>query len=94
MIFITIQGRRLGRRHWNSFLTIESTITGECITVQGRDCEADEIPEIVARLHAVTSGCGTRELSLRRNAVGQLGFHVQPVRDFQTYCKSITNSSS
>ncbi|XP_057379207.1 signal-induced proliferation-associated 1-like protein 1 [Daphnia carinata] len=51
---------------------------GECITVQGRDCEADEIPEIVARLHAVTSGCGTRELSLRRNAVGQLGFHVQP----------------
>lgn len=52
---------------------------GECITVQGRDCEADEIPEIVARLHAVTSGCGTRELSLRRNAVGQLGFHVQPV---------------
>lgn len=53
---------------------------GECITVQGRDCEADEIPEIVARLHAVTSGCGTRELSLRRNAVGQLGFHVQPVR--------------
>ena len=51
---------------------------GECITVHVRDCEADEIPEIVARLHAVTNGCGTRELSLRRNAVGQLGFHVQP----------------
>lgn len=58
---------------------------GECITVQGRDCEADEIPEIVARLHAVTTGCGTRELSLRRNAVGQLGFHVQPVR-ISSFC--------
>ena len=63
-----------------SFLIV--ILSGECITVQGRDCEADEIPEIVARLHAVTTGCGTRELSLRRNAVGQLGFHVQPVSIF------------
>jgi len=51
---------------------------GECITLQVRDSEADEIPEIVQRLHAVTKGKGTLELSLRRNAVGQLGFHVQP----------------
>lgn len=53
---------------------------GECVTLQVRDSEADEIPEIVQRLHAVTNGKGTLELSLRRNAVGQLGFHVQPVR--------------
>jgi hypothetical protein len=71
---------------WTSCL---SSFPGECITVQGRDCEADEIPEIVARLHAVTSGCGTRELSLRRNAVGQLGFHVQPVSEFITSHKSL-----
>ncbi len=72
---------------WTSCLSF--FFPGECITVQGRDCEADEIPEIVARLHAVTSGCGTRELSLRRNAVGQLGFHVQPVSELITSHKSL-----
>ena len=34
---------------------------GEGITAQSRDFKADEIPDL---LHAVTSGCGTRELSL------------------------------
>lgn len=67
-------------------MSLACCFIGECITVQGRDCEADEIPEIVARLHAVTSGCGTRELSLRRNAVGQLGFHVQPVSQLERVC--------
>jgi len=34
--------------------------------------------EIVARLRAVTQGAPASELSLKRNSLGQLGFHVQP----------------
>ena len=33
--------------------------------------------EIAQRLKAVTSGAATQEFVLRRNQVGQLGFHVQ-----------------
>ncbi|XP_051169982.1 signal-induced proliferation-associated 1-like protein 2 [Leptopilina boulardi] len=53
---------------------------GECITIHVRgDCgERDELMEIVARLRAVTQGSPASELSLKRNNLGQLGFHVQP----------------
>lgn len=34
--------------------------------------------EVVVRLKSVTPGCPAQELSLKRNAIGQLGFHVQP----------------
>ncbi|XP_012286463.1 signal-induced proliferation-associated 1-like protein 2 [Orussus abietinus] len=53
---------------------------GECITihVRGDYGERDELMEIVARLRAVTQGSPASELSLKRNALGQLGFHVQP----------------
>lgn len=49
----------------------------------GRDTDADsnginELSEVCARLRAVTSGCAAHELCLRRNSLGQLGFHVQP----------------
>jgi hypothetical protein len=40
--------------------------------------DRDELMEIVARLRAVTGGTVAQELSLRRNPMGQLGFHVQP----------------
>ena len=40
--------------------------------------DRDELMEVVVRLKSVTSGCPAQELSLKRNAVGQLGFHVQP----------------
>lgn len=40
--------------------------------------ERDEQLEVIERLRAVTNGCGALELSLRRNPMGQLGFHVQP----------------
>ena len=43
-----------------------------------RDGDRDELMEIVVRLRAVTAGCVALELSLRRNTMGQLGFHVQP----------------
>lgn len=36
----------------------------------------DEIAEIASRLKAVTPGCETQEMLLRRNSSGQLGFHV------------------
>lgn len=32
----------------------------------------------IERLRAVSMGCGAIELNLRRNFMGQLGFHVQP----------------
>ncbi|XP_026670175.1 signal-induced proliferation-associated 1-like protein 1 isoform X1 [Ceratina calcarata] len=53
---------------------------GECITihVRGDYGERDELMEIVARLRAVTTGAPATELSLKRNSLGQLGFHVQP----------------
>ncbi|XP_053593151.1 signal-induced proliferation-associated 1-like protein 1 isoform X2 [Microplitis demolitor] len=53
---------------------------GECISIHVRPdySERDEIMEIVARLRAVTQGSPASELSLKRNSLGQLGFHVQP----------------
>nr|XP_034187683.1 signal-induced proliferation-associated 1-like protein 2 isoform X3 [Osmia lignaria] len=53
---------------------------GECITihVRGDYGDRDELMEIVARLRAVTQGAPATELSLKRNSLGQLGFHVQP----------------
>lgn len=44
--------------------------------------------EIVTRLKAVTSGCETQEMILRRNSMGQLGFHVTHegiVTDVESY---------
>lgn len=38
--------------------------------------DLNELPFIVNRLKAVTPGCETQDLTLRRNNDGQLGFHV------------------
>ncbi|XP_058822141.1 signal-induced proliferation-associated 1-like protein 1 isoform X3 [Topomyia yanbarensis] len=52
---------------------------GECVTLNMRDSgDRDEQLEVIERLRAVTNGCGALELGLRRNPMGQLGFHVQP----------------
>lgn len=56
---------------------------GECVTVQmsreaAGDRDRDELMECVVRLRAVTGGSVAQELSLKRNPLGQLGFHVQP----------------
>ncbi|KAL1121932.1 hypothetical protein AAG570_003340 [Ranatra chinensis] len=52
---------------------------GECITVHMREGgERDELMEVVVRLRSVTNGSAANELSLKRNPLGQLGFHVQP----------------
>lgn len=53
---------------------------GECITIHMRDShlDRDELMEVVERLEAVSQGVLVQELTLRRNIMGQLGFHVQP----------------
>jgi len=37
----------------------------------------DDLSEVKQRLEAVTQGCETQDFVLRRNEIGQLGFHVQ-----------------
>nr|XP_012593683.1 signal-induced proliferation-associated 1-like protein 2 isoform X3 [Microcebus murinus] len=49
---------------------------GECILLSSVDNCAEDIREIVQRLVIVTRGCETVEMTLRRNGLGQLGFHV------------------
>ncbi|KAG3257844.1 signal-induced proliferation-associated 1-like protein 2 isoform X1 [Ictidomys tridecemlineatus] len=49
---------------------------GECILLSAVDSCAEDIREIVQRLVIVTRGCETVEMTLRRNGLGQLGFHV------------------
>ncbi|XP_055281778.1 signal-induced proliferation-associated 1-like protein 2 isoform X2 [Moschus berezovskii] len=49
---------------------------GECILLSSVDGCAEDIREIVQRLGIVTRGCETVEMTLRRNGLGQLGFHV------------------
>ncbi|KYB27859.1 Signal-induced proliferation-associated 1-like protein 2 [Tribolium castaneum] len=53
---------------------------GECMTIHMRDGQGDrdELMEVMQRLQAVTQGVLAKELSLKRNIMGQLGFHVQP----------------
>ncbi|KAG9344322.1 hypothetical protein JZ751_010991 [Albula glossodonta] len=49
---------------------------GECIMFSiPEDCE-DDIRDIIQRLEIVSRGCETLEMTLRRNGLGQLGFHV------------------
>ncbi|XP_053878971.1 signal-induced proliferation-associated 1-like protein 2 isoform X2 [Malaclemys terrapin pileata] len=49
---------------------------GECILLSAIDNCSDDIREVVQRLEIVTRGCETTEMTLRRNGLGQLGFHV------------------
>ncbi|KAI4872964.1 hypothetical protein NFI96_023647 [Prochilodus magdalenae] len=49
---------------------------GDCVVVSVQDGCAGEVREVIQRLEMVTKGCETVEMVLRRNALGQLGFHV------------------
>ncbi|XP_029449720.1 signal-induced proliferation-associated 1-like protein 2 isoform X2 [Rhinatrema bivittatum] len=49
---------------------------GECILLSSMDNCVEDIRDIVQRLEVVTRGCETAEMTLRRNGLGQLGFHV------------------
>ncbi|XP_039190130.1 signal-induced proliferation-associated 1-like protein 1 isoform X3 [Crotalus tigris] len=48
---------------------------GECVSVESFR-NPEDIKEIVKRLELVTKGCESVEMTLRRNGLGQLGFHV------------------
>uniref|UniRef100_A0A8C0JC92 Signal-induced proliferation-associated 1 n=1 Tax=Chelonoidis abingdonii TaxID=106734 RepID=A0A8C0JC92_CHEAB len=50
--------------------------SGDYISVRLPDGQGDEVKDIVNRLQLVTRGCETRELTLLRNGLGQLGFQV------------------
>ncbi|XP_045074690.1 signal-induced proliferation-associated 1-like protein 2 isoform X2 [Coregonus clupeaformis] len=49
---------------------------GECVVFSTQEGCWDDIREIMQRLEIVTRGCETVEMTLRRNGLGQLGFHV------------------
>ncbi|XP_051833637.1 signal-induced proliferation-associated 1-like protein 1 isoform X3 [Antechinus flavipes] len=49
---------------------------GECVSVESFNHSSEDIKEIVKRLQFVTKGCESVEMTLRRNGLGQLGFHV------------------
>lgn len=48
---------------------------GECVSVESF-INNEDIKEIVRRLQFVSKGCESVEMTLRRNGLGQLGFHV------------------
>ncbi|XP_077174675.1 signal-induced proliferation-associated 1-like protein 3 isoform X2 [Paroedura picta] len=50
---------------------------GDHISVRALDNNPDDIKEIVQRLKVKSSGWETVEMTLRRNGLGQLGFHVK-----------------
>uniref|UniRef100_H9GA28 Uncharacterized protein n=1 Tax=Anolis carolinensis TaxID=28377 RepID=H9GA28_ANOCA len=50
--------------------------TGDYICMRVDEGQANDIRDIVHRLQLVTRGCETRELTLLRNGVGQLGFQM------------------
>ncbi|XP_052123652.1 signal-induced proliferation-associated 1-like protein 2 isoform X2 [Frankliniella occidentalis] len=51
---------------------------GECTRLHLKESGGTELVEVMVRLRSVTSGSVAQELALRRNNMGQLGFHVQP----------------
>uniref|UniRef100_A0A8D0HMA8 Signal induced proliferation associated 1 like 3 n=1 Tax=Sphenodon punctatus TaxID=8508 RepID=A0A8D0HMA8_SPHPU len=50
---------------------------GDHIAVRAAESNPDDIKEVVQRLKVMTSGCETIDMTLRRNGLGQLGFHVK-----------------
>ncbi|KAM9293844.1 signal-induced proliferation-associated 1-like protein 1 [Gastrophryne carolinensis] len=49
---------------------------GDSVFIRSYSHNTDDIKEIVKRLEIITKGCETVEMTLRRNGLGQLGFHV------------------
>lgn len=50
---------------------------GDHIFIRAAEGGPEDIKEIVQRLKVTTSGCETVDMTLRRNGLGQLGFHVK-----------------
>uniref|UniRef100_A0AAR2K8B6 Signal induced proliferation associated 1 like 1 n=1 Tax=Pygocentrus nattereri TaxID=42514 RepID=A0AAR2K8B6_PYGNA len=49
---------------------------GESVSLRSINNNTEDFSEVVKRLELVTKGSQTKEMTLRRNALGQLGFHV------------------
>ncbi|XP_030626878.1 signal-induced proliferation-associated 1-like protein 1 [Chanos chanos] len=49
---------------------------GESISLRSINNNTEDFREVVKRLEHLTKGCETTEMTLRRNGLGQLGFHV------------------
>uniref|UniRef100_A0A8C5HZ13 Signal-induced proliferation-associated 1-like protein 1 n=1 Tax=Gouania willdenowi TaxID=441366 RepID=A0A8C5HZ13_GOUWI len=49
---------------------------GECVSLRSIGNNTEDFKEVVKRLEFLTKGCETSEMTLRRNGLGQLGFHV------------------
>ncbi|XP_072222216.1 signal-induced proliferation-associated 1-like protein 1 [Leuresthes tenuis] len=49
---------------------------GESVSLRSINNNTEDFGEVVKRLEMLTKGCQTTEMTLRRNALGQLGFHV------------------
>ncbi|XP_048062558.1 signal-induced proliferation-associated 1-like protein 1 isoform X4 [Megalobrama amblycephala] len=49
---------------------------GENISLRSINNNTEDFREVVKRLEHLTKGCETSEMTLRRNGLGQLGFHV------------------
>lgn len=49
---------------------------GESLTLRSISNNTEDFKEVIKRLELLTKGCETTEMTLRRNGLGQLGFHV------------------
>ncbi|KAI5090862.1 signal-induced proliferation-associated 1-like protein 1, partial [Silurus meridionalis] len=49
---------------------------GENVSLRSVNNNTEDFREVVKRLEFLTKGCETSEMTLRRNGLGQLGFHV------------------
>ncbi|KAJ8378142.1 hypothetical protein AAFF_G00247800 [Aldrovandia affinis] len=49
---------------------------GECVSLRSINNNTEDFREVVRRLELLTKGCETSEMTLRRNGLGQLGFHI------------------
>ncbi|XP_066840793.1 signal-induced proliferation-associated 1-like protein 3 isoform X2 [Anser cygnoides] len=50
---------------------------GDHIFIRAAEGGPEDVKEIVQRLKVTTAGCETVDMTLRRNGLGQLGFHVK-----------------
>ncbi|XP_030260582.1 signal-induced proliferation-associated 1-like protein 1 isoform X2 [Sparus aurata] len=49
---------------------------GDSVSLRSISNNTEDFKEVVKRLEFLTKGCETSEMTLRRNGLGQLGFHV------------------
>uniref|UniRef100_A0A8C1P196 Signal-induced proliferation-associated 1 like 1 n=1 Tax=Cyprinus carpio TaxID=7962 RepID=A0A8C1P196_CYPCA len=49
---------------------------GESISLRSINNNTEDFREVIKRLEHLTKGCETSDMTLRRNGLGQLGFHV------------------